>query len=227
MKDENYNISNILFLTSITLVCFSLLAIMMPFDPRTLFTNYKAQDYFFLGQGILNSLLCVIVLKFILIKSDFPPIKMPLNRAILMIAFITFFMYLPIRAMYSNRKFIKAYEILAHKDPYEKKVFLYEDTFLFANFCKGLTQGEHRALFLTDLDISASSPMYHHRILAYYLYPELDIRIDQTSPIDYLVIFYKKNPLLAVPEDFRIVGQFNEFCALAVRKNMNDPGKRP
>ena len=89
-----------------------------------------------------------------------------------------------------------------------------------AQYCKSMSPKRHRGLFLTDLDLTKGDYMLWHRKLAYYLYPTIDIRIDQKSPIDSIILFYKKDSQKVIPEGFQVIGALTSDCFFAVKKDI-------
>ena len=90
----------------------------------------------------------------------------------------------------------------------------------FAQFCQQLIPGEHRARLITGLDLSKDPGMIMRNALAYYLYP-IDIRkIRKKDPVDYLIIFAKKDARKNVPENYIILGEYDSSNILAVKRNV-------
>ena len=119
--------------------------------------------------------------------------------------------------------FANEWALFQGKSEEEKLSFIHKGPYGFALFCKSLVDDDCRGIFETDLNINRDPGMEKHRKLAYFLYPEIDIRhIGLERPTECLIVFRKKDPLGAIPADFRLKGIFNETCLLAVRKNGND-----
>lgn len=86
---------------------------------------------------------------------------------------------------------------------------------LFAQYCQERLPGQHNARFLSDLDLSNDPGMFIHRALAYYLYP-IDIRDIRKGDKDSLII-HKANAVQHIPEGYTLVGQWNEYAAVAIK----------
>lgn len=88
----------------------------------------------------------------------------------------------------------------------------------FARYCRRILPGSHNARFLTDMDMSKDPGMISHRMLAYFLYP-IDIRGVRDGRTDSLIIFDKKNAVASILDDFRILGTFDQYSIVAIRKD--------
>src|SRR3989338_155818 len=118
------------------------------------------------------------------------------------------------------------------REAWDKEAFLFEDKtveqknllvfgqlYAFSRICQQALPGRHQAELITDLDLRKEPFMFAHRILAYYLYPKLSIRFQNNHPKDCLILFYKTNPLSAIPADYRILmATEDQNYILAIRK---------
>lgn len=87
----------------------------------------------------------------------------------------------------------------------QKNLIMFGELYAFSQVCRQKVSGRHQAELLTDLDIDQDPFMFAHRVLAYYLYPKLSIRFHNRRPKNFLILFYKKNPLSAIPADYMIL----------------------
>ena len=88
----------------------------------------------------------------------------------------------------------------------------------FAMLCHRYFSGRHTGDLVTDIDLTTDPDMFTHRILAYYLYPAIDIRVHREPLYDCVVIFKKKQPRAYVPEGFEVLFEFDQESLLAVRR---------
>ncbi len=102
----------------------------------------------------------------------------------------------------------------------ERRQPLLREISRFAQYCQEKLPGRHNAQFLSDLDLSNDPGMFIHRVLAYYLYP-IDIRDIRQWPKDSLIIFYKKEAAQHIPEGYKLLGQTNEYNAVAIKSGEN------
>src|SRR3989338_2900930 len=100
----------------------------------------------------------------------------------------------------------------------ERRQPLLREISRFAQYCQEKLPGRHNAQFLSDLDISNDPGMFIHRALAYYLYP-IDIQGIRQGPKDSLIIFHKKITAQHIPEGYKLLGQINEYNAVAIRSS--------
>ena len=112
------------------------------------------------------------------------------------------------------REFQKYHGTLYH----ERLPSRFRKPYQFAMLCHRYFPGQHTGEFITDFDLTKDPDMVTHRILAYYLYPVIDIR-DRRAPLyDCVVIFKKKQPRAYVPEGFEVLFEFDQESLLAVRR---------
>lgn len=87
----------------------------------------------------------------------------------------------------------------------------------FIRYSKERLPGFHNTQFLTDMNLEKDPGMIIYRILAYFLYP-IDIRNVRGGASDSLIIFAKDHAAASVPENFRVLGTFDQHTLIAVPK---------
>lgn len=88
----------------------------------------------------------------------------------------------------------------------------------FVRYCRKILPGFHNANFLTGMDRSKDPGMISHRMLTYFLYP-IDVRGVRGGRTDSLIVFYKEDAVASIPDDFRILGTFDQYSVVAIRKD--------
>lgn len=117
------------------------------------------------------------------------------------------------------RHALNEFRVYAEKSTEEKYAHIISGkAYTFARYCRSLLHGPHRADFITDMDLANDPGMITHRMLAYHLYP-IDIRGIREEAADSLILFKKKNAVASVPENFEIIGRFDEDSLIAAPKN--------
>jgi hypothetical protein len=119
------------------------------------------------------------------------------------------------------------FKYMVHKDRGRTREelieYIFEDTYRFAKYCKSILPGYHTADFFSDLNQDPPrDAMTAQRRLAYFLYPQIDVRVSRQQPRDCLVLFYVKDAQKYVPPDYEIIGSYKKICHLAVRKDLLD-----
>ncbi len=110
------------------------------------------------------------------------------------------------------------FKIFTNKSNDEKNIAIAgKKLYGFVQYCRKILPGVHNAQFLTDMDLSNDPGMITQRMLAYYLYP-IDIRNVRNDPLDSLIVFAKKDAVANVPDDFRIIGVFDQSSVIAIKK---------
>ncbi len=130
---------------------------------------------------------------------------------------IVFVVVLIIQTTSQTRYFIHAFQWARHKelkaDHASWGSLVY--TFLFAKYCKIHLPGDHQGYLI-------SNHKYIHTleefVLAYYLYPQINILENNSERPDCYIVFLKPNPEQYLPKDSKIVGKFGNDCLIAVRK---------
>ncbi len=108
---------------------------------------------------------------------------------------------------------------IAGKTLHEKNSALFGARYHFAQASQNALSGRHQGILITDLDFSKSPYMFHHRQLSYFLYPSVSLRLDNQSPKDILVLYYKKRPLEHIPENYKILlSSEDKNYILAIKK---------
>jgi len=86
----------------------------------------------------------------------------------------------------------------------------------YAQECKRVLPGYHKATLITDMNMDEDPGMYYNRVLSYLLFP-IDIINFRQGPQECLVIFDKENPRAFVPPHYRIIFYYGDKCLLAVK----------
>jgi hypothetical protein len=83
---------------------------------------------------------------------------------------------------------------------------------------KALLPGYHKAILITDLDLTKDPGMLYHRQLAYFLYP-IDIRdIHRHEIPDLILIFFKRDAISHIPNGYTPYHIFNTENLIAVKQ---------
>jgi hypothetical protein len=92
--------------------------------------------------------------------------------------------------------------------------------FDFAQECRQKFPGRHRCQFFTDGDLTTDPAMFHHRKLAYFLYPVIDIRgVHPERPLDCLIFYEKADAAKLIPPGFKIKVKMSSSTLLAVQES--------
>jgi len=133
---------------------------------------------------------------------------------------IIFFFQLTLQTVDYASDLASKYKKYARKTAHEKYLMDYNVPYLMAYSSKKILPGRHNCEFSTDLDMTTHGNMYFHRILSYFLYPELDIRMGHNNNNDCLILINKENPLEHIPDDYKILQWFNENSLIAAREKL-------
>jgi len=109
----------------------------------------------------------------------------------------------------------------------QKKQDIFGYPYQFAKKCTALVSTPHAAKLITDRETNESEFMIIQRILSYFLYPKIDLRVSPAyKPIEAYVIYEKKDPLTHVPPDYEIVYFDKKYQnILAIKKDaLHAPG---
>ena len=117
------------------------------------------------------------------------------------------------------QNFRKEYHTFADKTQHEKLVIHHKRPYEFAQFCRNYLSGQFKGGLITDIDINREPYMEEHRILAYFLFPTVDIRDIHTDKARHcLVVYRKKDPYAFIPADYKIVAEFDSESLLAIKR---------
>lgn len=113
-------------------------------------------------------------------------------------------------------------KFVAGKTLHEKNSALAGARYQYAQASVNTLSGHHQGTLVTDLDFSKSPYMFYHRQLSYYLYPHVSLRLDNQSPKDILVLYYKESPLEHIPENYKILlsSEDNNYILAIKEKSM-------
>ncbi|MCK5083322.1 MAG: hypothetical protein KAR31_10485 [Candidatus Omnitrophica bacterium] len=96
-------------------------------------------------------------------------------------------------------------KLLGGKTIDEKNRALLGEKHHFSRAIQDVLEGHHQGTLVTDFDLRKSPYTFYHRALSYHLYPKISLRLDNGSPNDTIVLFYKKDPLQHVPENYKVL----------------------
>jgi hypothetical protein len=141
----------------------------------------------------------------------------PWSQPIDGVAFALFFLLIGLQTLSHSFAFSQEYRLFVPKTTEERINLFFDNSYRFAQYCHLHLPGKHWGQVVTDLDITKPQEMITFFAVAYYLYP-IDIRIDRHHPKDCLVIFSKKDPLVGIPDNYQVAGNFDEHSLLAIPK---------
>ena len=133
-----------------------------------------------------------------------------------LMAFVVFGVVLVFQTI--NQGFYISYEMkrFAGKTTSEKKSKLFGYSYYFAVFCRQHLKGRYQGKLITDFDVMQTLEPY---ILAYHLYPVVDLLLVKDHPKNCLIFFNKRNAGQYVPENYKILAVFDENSLVAVKKD--------
>jgi len=168
----------------------------------------------------------IILAFFLIILKPFIKNQKTLNlilTSLRRLGLMGFILFVVVVALQTKTHFV-AFEHTRNRFPFqsthEKSSFYQGVPYHFANYCKRIYPGRHRGKFVTDLDINEPYNMRVHRIISYFLYPAIDVRMSQNKSMDCIVVYEKDEPEQAIPDDFEVLGYFSDRSLLAVRKEI-------
>lgn len=175
-----------------------------------------------------NIMLCVYILiflsaaTFVILKIIFWKSRddFQLAPTIKHLMFLFLVLVIAFQTMSQARYFMAIFGKYQGKKIEDRRQPLLREISRFAQYCQEKLPGRHNAQFLSDLDLSNDPGMFIHRALAYYLYP-IDIRDIREGPKDSLIIFHKKEAVQHIPEGYKLLGQINEYNAVAIKSRDN------
>ena len=104
------------------------------------------------------------------------------------------------------------------KSTADKQRFIHKTPYEFAQYCRRQFPGRHQGFLRTDRDIHNEPFATQHRKLAYFLYPDIDIRSSAGErTYDCLIFYEEKNGAQALPPGFRIKAMLDDQHFLAVK----------
>ncbi len=101
-----------------------------------------------------------------------------------------------------------------HQTVDEKYTNLWGSPYRYVRFALVQTPQNCAGKLITDLNVQTTLEPY---ILKYFLYPHVDL-LAETVSAECLIVFRKNNPEQSVPDNYRIVGQFDEQSLIAVKR---------
>ncbi len=101
----------------------------------------------------------------------------------------------------------------------EKNKMIFGSKYEFARISQKFFLRSHQGKLLTDLDVGKSPSMFYHRVLSYYLYPKVSVRIKNNYPEDVLILFFKKNALESIPDNYQILFKSENNNYILAAKN--------
>ena len=117
------------------------------------------------------------------------------------------------------REFSRGVVFFAGQSPAEKKAYMFNEVYLFAEACRAARPGRHRAEIRSDINFSTGPGRTTHRRFAYLLLPEIDIRSAYTDrPVDTLIFYSKTDAANLVPAGYRILLTWRDKYLLAARE---------
>ena len=120
-------------------------------------------------------------------------------------------------AGYSGNEYFGNIKKLAGKTLGKKHELMFPDIHRFCVFSHQTLPGVNHGLFMTDLDVEGNPVhMSLHRTFRYHIYP-LDIRKNQLSKPEFIVLFYKKD-IPPVPTGEYAIYKFDDLNRIMVRK---------
>jgi len=87
----------------------------------------------------------------------------------------------------------------------EKNFLLNHEPYLFVEKTLNTLPGRHQGKFITEENILDDPHMTTHRILSYYLYPTISMRLDNKTPEDIFIYYKYKSPQVNIPDDQEII----------------------
>ncbi|MFA5261106.1 MAG: hypothetical protein WC450_07770 [Candidatus Omnitrophota bacterium] len=109
--------------------------------------------------------------------------------------------------------------LFSGKSVSDKQRFIHKQPYEFAQYCRRQFPGRHKGFLRTDLDPHNEPFATQHRKLAYFLFPDIDIRhayLD--TAYDCLIFYEEKNGTASIPPGFKIKGMFDNQHFLAVKE---------
>lgn len=131
------------------------------------------------------------------------------QRSISKIIFLTYLLgILTIAAVNLNMRFnYFKYDMNLYqgKSLDEKNFLLNHEPYLFVEKTLKTVTGRHQGKFITEENILDDPHMTTHRILSYYLYPTISMRLDNKTPEDIFIYYKYKSPQVNIPDDQEII----------------------
>jgi len=113
-------------------------------------------------------------------------------------------------------------EIFGGKTVEEKNLAQFGSLYHFPRIIQETLKTRHQGKFITDYDLSKSPYMFHHRVLSYFFYPKVSLRLNNKTSMDTLFLYSKKNPLEHIPENYQIlIATDDKSFVLAVKKQVS------
>lgn len=115
--------------------------------------------------------------------------------------------------------FKREQNMLGGKTVDKKNQVLFGGKYQFSRATQDALSGYHQGTLVTDFNLRKSPYMFYHRALSYHFYPKISLRFDNGSPKDTILLFYKKDPLQHIPENYKILLMSeNRNYVLAIKK---------
>lgn len=87
----------------------------------------------------------------------------------------------------------------------EKNFLLNHEPYLLVEKTLKTLSGRHQGKFITEENILDDPHMTTHRILSYYLYPTISLRLDNKTPEDVFIYYKYKSPQVNITDDQEII----------------------
>lgn len=103
------------------------------------------------------------------------------------------------------KHFMHDFKLYHGKSLDQRNLLLNKDPFFFVEKAQEVLTGRHQGKIITNEIINEEPHITTHRILSYYLYPIISLRLDNKSPNDILIYYKNKSSLDSVPDDQEIL----------------------
>lgn len=127
------------------------------------------------------------------------------SQIVTMVSMIGFVLFATTQQIHRYEYFRNEETCFRAKTLDEKSLLLFGEIYEFSKACQKILPGRHQGELMTDLDLSKDPYMAWSRLLAYHLYPQVSLRLKNQSPKDCLILFYKKDALKYIPEDYKVL----------------------
>ena len=146
---------------------------------------------------------------------------LPPQQALPLLGLILAFLTLTLQTSQQFCLFQYMRERHANKTKEEGIEYIFDDHYKFSQYCKSIFPGFYTADFYTDIkDEPPDDAMTAQRMVSYFLYPHIDIRINRDQPKDCIILYFVSNAQAYVPQDYQIIGTYKKYCHLAVRRDL-------
>ncbi len=101
----------------------------------------------------------------------------------------------------------------------EKNFLLNHEPYLFVEKVRNVLSGRHSGEFITTENLLEDPHMTTHRILSFYLYPIISLRLDNNTPKDIFIYYHTDDSRLRIPNDQKILTTSNDLSLTLTIKN--------